>query len=320
MRHIATYFDENFLPRGLALYDSIVNNSDDFILYILALDEYTKEYFTKLAKDNIVVIGVHEYITYYNIDKTKYSTDKEFYFSVTPSLCLYVIENFKDIDILLYLDADVYLFNDLEILYNEIGDSSISMCSHRIAWYLDVFSKNYGKYNVGVNAFRNDGEGIKCLKQWYKDCSTWKPHQKDYPLSFFSDQIWLDKWQGLYKNIKIIEHIGINVAPWNAIQYKFTKNNNRYYVNNTPLVIYHFSSLKELDNNLWHGNTGYAFHNISGLLLEVYKKYILNIVKYGNDKNTQMVQLSFSGSFLKKIVYRIIKNFHNHIINIKEKI
>jgi hypothetical protein len=317
MKYITTYFDINFLPRGMALLDSLEINADNFILYILALDDEVVQYFKNLNNKHVEIITLEEYSIYFSIDKTKYKDKKEFYFSLTPSLCLYVLKKFNNINILLYLDADVYLFNDIEILYDEIGDASISICSQRLPWYT---SKKYGTYNVGVNSFRNDDEGLKCLNDWYSDCNSWKPNQEGYSLSFFSDQIWLDKWPYLYKNIKIIEHIGINTAPWNSIQYNFTIKNNQYYINKELLVVYHFSSLKGLGNNRWHGNTSFTIHNISGILLDIYKRYIVNIEKYTIQRNNDIVDLKFSGNKIKMIVYKILKIFHNHHIKIDKDI
>ena len=37
---ICTYFDENYLPRGLALIDSIKRNNNNIQLVILCLDTY----------------------------------------------------------------------------------------------------------------------------------------------------------------------------------------------------------------------------------------------------------------------------------------
>jgi len=317
LRYICTYFDINFLPRGLALLDSLENYSNDFILYILALDNEVVDYLEKLNNKNISIITLEQYSLYFNIDKTKYKNKKEFYFSLTPAICLYLLKKYKDIDILLYLDADVYLFNNIEILYSEISNASIAICSHRLPWYINLVSKNYGIYNVGVNSFRNDDEGNKCLNQWHKDCSTWRQGQKDYPLNFFSDQIWLDKWPSLYKNLKVIEHIGINVAPWNAIQYKFNKKDNQYFVDNTPLVIYHFSSLKKINNNIWNGNTSFTILNIKNSLLDIYIQYINNIEEY-NTINSTSINLRFSGGKLKMIIYNILKLFHNHSIKINK--
>jgi len=318
MHHICTYFDSNFLPRGLALYESIARNSKGFIFYVLTLDEECQKSLEELGKENIKVISLEEYKTYFKIDMNKYVNKKEFYFSVTPGLCLYVMQEYKGVDILLYLDADVYLFNDLEIVYNEIGDASITMCSHRLPWYISLFSKNYGIYNVGVNAFRNDQEGLKCIEDWFNDCIMWKSGQKGYPLPFFSDQIWLDKWPQKYNNIRIIDHIGINVAPWNAIQYKFSKRDQRYFINNMPLVIYHFSSLKRMSLDMWHGNTSFTIHNISGTLEDIYKIYINNILKYETNINIHTVNLNFEGNKIKMLIHTFLKKLHKHTVNVKK--
>ena len=316
-RDICTYFDKNFLPRGLALLDSLEKNSDNFIVYILALDDETAEYLNNLNKMHIQVITLHQYSEYFSIDQTKFKNKKEFYFSLTPALCLYVLKHYSEIEILLYLDADVYLFSNLEILYKEVGEASIAMCSHRKPWYINLVSTNYGIYNVGVNLFRNDEEGNQCLEEWYRDCSEWKKGQEGYPLSYFSDQIWLDSWLQKYKSIKIIEHIGINVAPWNALQYKFRMRENRYYVDNYPLVIYHFSSLQPISEGVWHGNTLFTILNIKGELLNLYREYIKNLEKYNKFNTQKMLELEFSGNKLKILLYYFLKKFHNHIIKIK---
>jgi hypothetical protein len=318
IKHICTYFDINFLPRGLALLNSLEKNAKNFKLYVLALDEDTVIYFQSLGNENVKIITLEEYGVYFKIDKSKYQNEKEFYFSLTPAVCLYILKHYSNINMILYLDADVYLFNDLEILYKEIGNASIAMCSHRIPWYIGMMSKNYGIYNVGVNAFKNDTEGILCLEQWHQDCSTWTQNQLDYPLSYFSDQIWLDKWPDLYKNIKILNHIGINVAPWNAIQYTFTKKNNQYFVNGVPLVIYHFSSLKKISTNRWHGNTSFTILNIKKTLLDIYSEYLHSIEYYSIDKNSVSKELDFSGNRLKILIYNILKIGHNHTIKINE--
>ena len=318
MRYICTYFDINFLPRGMALIDSLDKYADDYTLYILALDTEVIEYFEKLKKKNINLITVNEYIEYFKIDKSKYSTQKEFYFSLTAGLCLYLLKNNNFIDLLLYLDADVYLFNNIDILYNEIGNYSISICSQRLPWYN---SKKYGLYNVGVNSFRNDEEGLKCLINWHTDCISWEKGQKNYKLDFFSDQIWLDNWPSKYKNIKIIEHIGINTAPWNVMNYKITDQEGEYYINDKPLVIYHFSSLKYLGNNEWHGNTSFTILNIKNVLFSVYNQYLLNVNKYLEyNQMSNTLKIDFSGNKIKYIIYNLLKYFHKHTIKVEKGI
>ena len=43
-----TYFDKNYLSRGLALYDSLLKNSKKkFHLYIIAFDKFSFDFFKK---------------------------------------------------------------------------------------------------------------------------------------------------------------------------------------------------------------------------------------------------------------------------------
>jgi hypothetical protein len=316
MRYICTYFDKNYLPRGLALIESLERHSNEFICYILALDKYTFDYLSGLEKSYIIPISIEEYGQYFTLEKLKYKDKKEFFFSLTPGFCLYLLKNREEVDLLLYLDADVCLFNNIEYLYDEIGLSSIAICPHRLPVFMKLFSTNYGVYNVGVNAFRKDATSVRCLEDWHRDCSNWHQGMPGYSLPFFSDQIWLDSWPDKYPNLKIIDHIGIDTAPWNAINYKFKKMDNTYFVNNRPLIIYHFASIKKIDNNVWTGNTGSLLININDILLEIYQNYI---VKIDLDNDLKSAELGVSGSRIKKIIYSLSKIFFNDKIYLDHK-
>ncbi len=308
IKYICTYFDSNFLARGLALFESIKTHTKEFVLYVLTLDQASFDFLHELRDEKIIPISITEYNNFFNLDIQKFMDKKQFYFSLTPNLCIYVLKNNPQIDILLYLDADVYVFNFLDILYEEIGTASITICPHRINPIIKFFSHHYGAYNVGVNSFRNNEEGLNCLYEWKNEIDSWYPKKPGYPLSFFSDQIFLDSWPDKYPTLKIINHIGINTAPWNSINYRFRKKNDIYYVNKKPLVIYHFSSLRKTEKNTWNGNTDQAIINIKGTLLDIYIDYIKKIDST-NITTNKAVKLNFRGSHLKSFIYRLLKLF-----------
>ena len=61
MYNICTYFDKNYLNRGLALYNSLKRQDDDFVLFILCMDQYTYNYFKKEKLSNIKIISIEEF-------------------------------------------------------------------------------------------------------------------------------------------------------------------------------------------------------------------------------------------------------------------
>jgi hypothetical protein len=315
-KFICTYFDYNFLPRGLALYYSVKRFHKEFSFYVLTFDKETYDYLSALNEDNLFLISNEEYDDYFKTSVSRFPDKKQYYFTATPGIFIYLFAKYPEIDILLYLDADVYVYNALEPIYTEFGDASIGFCSHRLHPLVKLFSNSYGKYNVGVNLFRNSAAGQKCLKEWKADCDNWYPGQPGYKLKYFSDQIFLDSWVGRYDGIKIIENIGVDTSHWNAANYRFSKKNEKYFVDEYPLIIYHFSNLIKVEDSIWNANSIYAFVSIKGILYEIYKNYLIDIESFGLS-NRKWIKVKLKVSARKRLFHAIMKRFINEIIDLK---
>lgn len=314
-KFICTYFNEYYLPRGLALYRSVKKFHENFVFYILAFDDKTYNYLAGLNESHFNLISADDYNSYFNTLPEKFADKKQYFFSATPNLCTYILEKDPSIDILLYLDADTYLFSPLDVLYKELGNASIGVTEHRVNPLLKLFVKHYGKFVIGVNLFRNNETGRKCLKEWKKECDEWFPGMPGYPLNFFSDQIFLDSWPEKYEGIKIIRNIGVNTSYWNASNYRFRKRDGVYYVNETPLMIFHFSSLKKIDVRTWNTYSIYGLASVRNTLQDIYTEYIKCIESFGIS-NSIHVRLNHKESFRKNIAHRILKLFINEIVKI----
>lgn len=309
-KYICTYFDFNYLPRGLALFYSIKKYNKNFEFFALTFDDPTYNYLDNLHEENLKLISLKEYNSYFKTSKDKYTDKKQYYFSATPNLCSYLFDKQPDIDILLYLDSDVYLFGSLDTLYDEFGDSSIGITEHRVNPLLNVFVKHYGNYVIGVNLFRNSETGRKCLLEWKSECNEWYPGKPGYPLKFFSDQIFLDSWDKKYSGVKIIKNIGINTSYWNAANYTFRKINDVFFVNDQPLIIYHFSSLRKENDHTWNTYSVYGLASIKNILLEIYTKYIDHLESFGLN-NKKWEKINHRESLQKKIAHFVLQFFIN---------
>ena len=136
----------------------------------------------------------------------------EYYFTLTPSLPLYIFNHFGEVDLITYLDSDLYFFSDPKPIYDEIRTSSIAIIGHRFSSNLRHLDER-GVYNVGWMSFRRDKNALDCL-EWYRErCIEWcYDRVEEYR---YADQKYLDKFPKLFNEVHIIQCKGANLAPWN---------------------------------------------------------------------------------------------------------
>src|SRR5262249_33504565 len=59
-------------------------------------------------------------------------------------------------------------------------------------------------------------------------------------------QGYLNEWPELYPNLKILQHLGGGVAPWNVNQYVVDRDHGHPTVNGVPVIFYHYHALRTL--------------------------------------------------------------------------
>ena len=137
MRYYCTYFDHNYLPRGLALYDSLRRYGGDFQLWVLCLSDECEQSLQKLKLQGLEAISLREFeagdIPLQAAKKKR--SPIEYFFTCTPSLPLFLFKKIPAMDAVTYLDGDLYFFGDAEEVHAEIGDASIAITPHRFPPY-----------------------------------------------------------------------------------------------------------------------------------------------------------------------------------------
>ena len=93
-----TYFDKNFLPRGLTLINSLEKHAGDFKIFILCLDDETHKYFTDYPKTSVQAIRLAELE---NADQELKASKEnrsriEYFFTLSPCLPLYILNTFPE--------------------------------------------------------------------------------------------------------------------------------------------------------------------------------------------------------------------------------
>ena len=243
VHHYCTYFDSNYLTRGLALYRSLARHAGEFRLHVLALDETTRGLLTAMRLPRVRVIPLADLERHDpDLAAVKNSRSRiEYYFTCTPSLSLHVMEHAADAEIVTYLDADLFLFADPEPVYRELDDQAILIVPHRFPPDLRHFEAA-GIYNVGWLSFRKGTEGRTCLRWWRDRCLEWC-YDRVEP-GRFADQKYLDDWPARFPGTVVLQHRGAGLAPWNVGNYTLTESAGRVWVDDQPLILYHFHGLR----------------------------------------------------------------------------
>ncbi len=275
MYSFCTLFDKNYLIKGLTLYRSLSKNCEDFTLWILCMDDYVHDFFTRLSYPNIKLIRLSDFEDTALLEAKKSRTVAEYCWTCTPSLPLYILRRNPTLDSIAYLDADLFFFADPEPVYKECDDCSIMIIEHRFPDYLKHLEIN-GKYNVQMLIFKNDRNGLGCLEWWRERCNEWCYYRlEDGKLG---DQKYLDDWTKRFSDVHVLQNIGAGVALWNVMQYAINKRNNITYVNDVPVIFYHFHAFLMLSNGRYLIGNNRSYPLTRGKIKLLYEPYFSELM------------------------------------------
>ncbi|MFK8060223.1 MAG: hypothetical protein AB8B78_09050 [Polaribacter sp.] len=260
--NFSTFFDKNYLSKGVILIESLEKYLEDFTIYVICIDKFTEEYFSenKNIYKNVITLTIadlEENDTELQNAKTNRSTI-EYYFTLSPCIPLYLLKKYN-LDHICTLDADIKFYSSPVEIFNYLKENSIIITPHKFSEELKTL-ESFGKYNVSFQIFKNDVTGLKCLNLWKKQCLNWCKDYNDAENSRYADQRYLDDWTDLYKDkVKVLNDAVSGLAPWNLNNYRITKNQKGEFLsNNKKLIFFHFHHFKFHHKN-WASNGFYTY-------------------------------------------------------------
>jgi hypothetical protein len=306
-RHYCTYFDYRYLPRFLALYASLREHGGAFCIWALCFDDMSYQKLLLMGLRDIRLISHDEFIR--NDGELRAAQKNrsivEYYFTCSPCLPLYVLNHDSSVEQITYLDADLFFFNSPESVFDEIGGASIAIIPHRFPAALRHLEEN-GIFNVGWITFRKDVEGNKCLQRWREQCLEWCYDRIEGKR--FADQGYLTDWPITYQNIAVITQKGANLAPWNVSSYKLSLRGKQLWVDEDPLIFFHFQSLARVNARTYKLNfTKYRARASKFIKTKIYAPYVRLI-----EESTRQV-VGFSPNRLRNLedALSIVPGFRN---------
>ena len=282
MHDFCTCFDINYAARGLAMCESLIGVSRGELVrvFVLCLDEEVFELLNLYERPGIVPVplaGIEQHDP--SLLTAKNNRSKvEYYFTLSSCLVHFLLNTRKDVTLLTYLDADLFFFSPWDVLFKEMGASSIMVIPHRFPDRLRHLEQG-GLFNVGWISIRNDQAGLGCVKWWRDRCLEWCYDRHED--GKFADQKYLDSWPAMFPGVRVCQNIGANVAPWNVEQYRLTRVREGVLINHTPLVFYHSQGYQWVGPKLIEpGLAGYgrfASKEVAQLILLPYAREVVSL-------------------------------------------
>jgi hypothetical protein len=299
MYHFCTYFDSNYLAKGLTLYRSLVRHAAPFRLWVLCFDDAAYRSLKVMALDGLIPISLRDFEGGdRELAKAKSNRSRiEYFFTCSPSLPLYILRHNPEVNLITYLDADLYFYSDPSPVYRELGDGSVLIIGHRFPERLRHLER-MGVYNVGLLAIRRDEAGLACLQWWRERCLEWCYDRVEE--GRFADQKYLDDWPTRFPCVVVLEHKGAGLAPWNVEGYALQRADGQVQVDGQPLMFYHFHGLKQTGRWLYDPNLEfYEARACSVLKRDIYGPYIREL-----HETTRWIALSADPSSTRRVTVR----------------
>ena len=305
MYYFCTYFDHHYLPRGLALYRSLRDHCSSFQLWVLCMNRTCYDVLSQLGLPDVRVIALEDFERGDQelLKARQNRTLVEYYFTCTSSLPMFILNNHSEVDIITYLDADLFFFDDPATIYAEIADNSIAIIGHRFPPNLHHLER-LGIYNVGWLSFRRDKHSFACLSWWRERCIEWCYDR--YEDGRYADQKYLDDWPGRFQDVVVLCHKGANLAPWNLANYKIHRKAQCVFVDEQPLIFFHFQGFKQVRGWLYNSNsTNYNLKLSRVVRRDIYAPYIQTLLDITGQVSPLLPKVSLRGGVRSQTMKRL---------------
>jgi hypothetical protein len=273
-RIYCTYFDHNYLPRGLALYHSLQLQAPGARLWVLCLSEACHRALKALDLPHIVAVPMAEFeAANSDVAATRSSRSLiEYYFTCSPAWMLYVLERNPDAEWTTYLDSDLFFFASPDPIYREMANASFGIIPHRFSRGLEDH-RRFGLYNVGWVSAAQHADGIAALRWWRERCIEWCYDRVEGDR--FADQRYLDRLPDIFAGVHVISHPGANLAPWNVADHRLAWSDGRIEIDGKyPLLFFHFYGVKRSGDYYFNSHRLYRAPFSSLIREQLYKPYL----------------------------------------------
>lgn len=272
--HFSTVVSKDHLYKFFAMYTSLAAQCAGFKLFVLCANEVVFQILTAIGFQNVIPIRLRsiedEELLYAKRERIFHA----YCWTLKPVFLYHVMTQYPDAAYFAHLDADLYFFRSPDLIFEEAPEASLFLTHHRNSPRFWEFYYVTGIYNTGFVGSKNDAVGLAAVKRWRDQCIEYCPIKEDPMKRAFGDQRYVEEWPERYpQNVHVVNSLGANAALWNITEYTVTARDGKLYVNQDPLIFYHFSGLTAVSPNEY--NLCWYYHIDDSAVTElIYMPYV----------------------------------------------
>lgn len=310
--NFVTLFDSQFIPQGLSLYNSLDKTHENFILWVVCVDDLCFDILNKMRLPYIKLILLSHYEDRKLLQIKNERSRAEYCWTITPIAPKLVFNLDDTLTRVTYVDADLYFLKNTAYIFNEfeISNANVLITDHG---YDPIYDQSHisGQYCVQFMIFNRKSINLE-LKWWEDKCIEWCFNR--YEDGKFGDQKYLEDMCEIFKcTTHVLSDKSLALAPWNASIYSY---------NNA--IFYHFHSYRIYINTIYACTNYRIPKNVLKFVYLPYNKLIINSIQQVKKINTniEFKQCDKQGvvfkakAFTKQIVGMLMayKNYHHYKI------
>lgn len=300
MNHFCTITTYDHLYKVFALRDSLVQHDYNTTLHVLMTDgnpasvqsEHIKIYaVTDISSEEIV----------HKIAAKYHNQPDRLRWSLKPSFLKYLL-NKTDEGKVIYLDNDLFFYNNYRFLFDELTEHAFLLTPH----YYDrspTKDQNWleanfraGLFNAGFIAVNKNAANTL---QWWAECCLYRCKKSAFR-GTFDDQKYLDLIPVMREDAMILRHQGCNVAEWNRFLCLREVVNGQVLINGKwPIIFIHFNytTIREIIDGK------------EPQLVSFFKTYLETLQKYKPDlKQADMYKPVAKMDWVKYGIWKVLTN------------
>jgi hypothetical protein len=238
-----TIINTAFVPRALALQQSIAKHCPDALFAFYCIDRVTVEFLSEYVSVQTLVVPPEAYESDALRAAKAVLKLNEYCWTCKPAVLLHALKSVAELEWAVWLDSDMLAFGDLNSEFSRHVDASVILTPHRFASpEFAAYETTAGQFNAGYVAFRNTLDGRAALQWWMGQCLLGCPAEPT--AERYADQKYLNALPRLFSNVTASDSIGLNCAPWSIVGKAIDRVADRISIEGEPLLLYHFQGLK----------------------------------------------------------------------------